>query len=93
MKETAAFARIRKFRPDCATAVPPMAGGEGFGGPAPKPSPAAEAQRSGKQTPSLIAAHCATAFPPMAAGEGFGARARCFFMKTNHPVSQPEELA
>ena len=47
----------------------------------PKPSPAAEAQRSGRQTPPLIAAHCATAFPPMAAGEGFGAGARCFFMK------------
>ena len=36
MKESAAFARFRKFRPDCATAFPPMAAGEGFGAGAPE---------------------------------------------------------
>ena len=93
MKESDAFARFRKFRPDCATAFPPMAGGEGFGAGAPETFTPRRGAAFWQTTPSLIAAHCATAFPPMAAGEGFGARARCFFMKTDHPVSQPEELA
>ena len=36
MKKSAAFARFHQFRPECATAFPPMAAGEGFGAGAPE---------------------------------------------------------